>query len=277
MSDHPKHTSRSYLEVIEQIFARWTNYRASSVNMAVSDADDMLIAGHLDHYLSVGTSALEAISEAMILARKTHVGSVLDMPCGYGRVTRHLVKFFPDSQISVSEIDKAKQQFCESTFGASGIDLAPDFAGEPPRQFDLIFVGSLLTHLDEELFTRAIRYLLKALLPAGLLVVTTHGRHATAVGAKAGQVHPKTLRNFVNNGFAYEGPPDDGASRTAPSWLLRMLESLPDVRMLGYKEQGWADFQDVFVIERAPLDALIYPRPVKPRWFSFPRPFRAKL
>jgi len=188
-SDHSKHTNRSYLEVIEQISARWTNYRASSVNMAVSDADDMLTAGHLDH--CVGTSALEVISEAMILARKTHVGSVLDMPCGYGRVTRHLVKFFPDSQISVSEIDKAMQQFCESTFGASGLDLAPDFAGEPPRQFDLIFVGSLLTHLDEELFTCAIHYLLKALLPAGLLVVTTHGRHATAVGAKAGQVHQK--------------------------------------------------------------------------------------
>src|SRR5262249_53903643 len=128
--------------------ARWAQYRAESVDLTISDRDDMFVAGQLDHYLWAGTSALEVISEAMLLGRKTRFHSLLDIPCGYGRVTRHLVKFFSDSEIFVSEIDKAKQAFCASTFGGREIDLPTDFSGEPTRHFDLIFVGSLLTHLD---------------------------------------------------------------------------------------------------------------------------------
>src|SRR5262249_43255454 len=161
------------------------------IDLTISPHDDMFVAGELASYLFVGTSALEVISEAMLLARKTHFADVLDVPCGYGRVTRHLVKFFPESQIFVSEIDRAKQGFCASTFGAQGIDLPPDFTGEPSRCFDLIFVGSLLTHLNEARSVNLLRYLLKALSEGGLLIVTTHGRHATAVPASRGLLEEK--------------------------------------------------------------------------------------
>ena len=75
--------------------ARWAQYRAESVDLTLSERDGMLVAGQLDHYLWAGTSALEIISEAMLLARKTPFH-----------------KFFPDSEIFVSKIDKAKQALC---------------------------------------------------------------------------------------------------------------------------------------------------------------------
>jgi SAM-dependent methyltransferase len=162
------HDEQSFRAVTQAVLARWAQYRAESVDLTISGRDDMFGAGQLDHYVWAGTSALEIISEAMVLARKTRFHSVLDMPCGYGRVTRHLVKFFPDSEIFVSEIDKDKQMFCASTFGGREIDLPTNFSGEPTRHFDMIFVGSLLTHLDASQSNDAIRYLLKSLLEGGL-------------------------------------------------------------------------------------------------------------
>jgi SAM-dependent methyltransferase len=253
----------SILEATEGLIARWANYRAETLDQRISQHDDMF-EGDIQHYLFAGRSALEVISEAMLLARKTRFDYLLDVPCGYGRVTRHLVKFFPDSQIFVSEKDKAKQHFSASTFGTKELDLPLDFCGEPTCQFDLIFVGSLLTHLNERLSISALRYLLKSLSEGGLLIVTTHGRYATMLTSSPGQLEQKA-RQFMRNGFGYEGGSTYGSSRMAPSWVLRIFESMPDARVLGHKEQGWSCFQDVFVVEKT--TGWTWPRP-DGRWIA---------
>jgi SAM-dependent methyltransferase len=254
-----------FLAATQALLARWAQYGAASVDVTISDRDDMFVAGQLDHYLWAGRAALEIISEAMLLARKTRFDSLLDMPCGYGRVTRHLVKFFSESELFVSEIDKAKQTFCASTFGGREIDLPADFSGEPTRQFDLIFVGSLLTHLDATQSIDAIRYLLKSLSQGGLLIITTQGRYATSQAASLGYLRHSTLRSFMRNGFGYEARAGgDNRMVMAPSWVLRTLEAMPDVRVLGYKEQGWALHQDVFVLEK--VTGWTWARPLKSRW-----------
>jgi SAM-dependent methyltransferase len=258
------HEEQALLAVAEALLARWARYRADSVDLTISEHDEMFVAGHLPHYLFVGTSALEIISEAMLLARKTSFRNLLEVPCGYGRITRHLVKFFSDSEIFVSEIDKVKQKFCASTFGVKEIGLPPDFSGDPACRFDLIFVGSLLTHLNASLCVNVLRYLVKALSERGLLIFTTSGRYATTVAAGAGHLEPRTLHNFLGKGFGYEGSPSYGDSRMAPSWVLRTLESMPDVRVLGHKEQGWALLQDAFVIEKA--SGWTWSRHLRSRW-----------
>lgn len=261
----PARDEQPFVAVNQALSARWAQYRAESVNLTISNCDDMFVAGERDHYLLAGTSALEIISEAMLLARKTRFRSLLDMPCGYGRVTRHLVKFFPDSEVFVSEIDKAKQTFCASTFGGREIDLPADFSGEPARQFDMIFVGSLLTHLDANQSIDAIRYLLKSLAEGGLLIMTIQGRYATSQSASLGYLRPDTLRSFMHKGFGYESRAGgDNRMAMAPSWLLRIVESMPDARVLGHKERGWALHQDVFVIEKAA--DWTWARPLKSRW-----------
>jgi SAM-dependent methyltransferase len=218
----------AHIEAIEKLSARWARYLTANIDKTIAPNDDMFVAGELDHYLFVGISALQVVSEAMLLAPKTELPKILDLPCGFGRATRHFVKFFPDSDIFVSEIDKEKQAFASTQFHAQGFDVPPDFLGEPADRFDLIFVGSLFTHLNEDLSINALRYLTTALSEGELLIFTTHGRYATMVARNAGptQLHPETSNAFLSEGFGYQGGPTYGASFMAPSWVLRVLEAM---------------------------------------------------
>jgi len=246
--------------VMESLLARWAKYRASEIDMTIAPNEDMMSPGEFnaEHYLAVGLSAVEVVSEAMVISGKMEFAKILDLPCGFGRVARHFVKFFPDSQIFASEVDKAKQSFTASQFGLSEFDAPADFLGEPPDRFDLIFVGSLLTHLNTELTTNALRYLIAALAENGLLIFTTHGRHATNRSRMALQLD--ALTGFLRDGFGYQGDPTYGTTFAAPSWYFRYLETCQDARVLAFKERGWAGLQDAVVVQKAP--AWTQPRPL---------------
>src|SRR5438105_4377198 len=108
------------IEVMESVLARCRDYRSANIDLTLSPDDDMYARADpnaMERYLSVGVSAIELISEAMLLARRAEFARVLDLPCGCGRVTRHLVQFFRDSQIFVSDIERNKQAFVTSQFG----------------------------------------------------------------------------------------------------------------------------------------------------------------
>ena len=68
-----------------------------------------------EQYFEVGRSAIEVIVAAMIAAEKTEIATVLDLPCGGGRVTRHLMALFPDAELFVGDLDRA----CESSLPKS--------------------------------------------------------------------------------------------------------------------------------------------------------------
>src|SRR5207253_2279296 len=71
-------------------------------------------------------------------------------PSGYGRVTRVLRARFPDAAITVCDIDRAGVAFASARFGARGVCSLDDFRLlELGEAFDLIWVGSLITHFPE--------------------------------------------------------------------------------------------------------------------------------
>jgi hypothetical protein len=93
-------------------------------------------------------------------------------------VTRHLIKLLPDAELFVSDLDKTLEAFTVSHFGGIPVDAGRDFEVAPPRTFDLIFVGSLVTHLDAPMFEQALNWFKGALSPEGVLVLTAAGRRA---------------------------------------------------------------------------------------------------
>src|SRR5262245_53000610 len=68
----------------------------------------------LAHYLSDALSAIENMEASLAAAGRTwrDVGSCLDLPSGYGRVTRHLVQRIEARRITACDIDAQAVRFC---------------------------------------------------------------------------------------------------------------------------------------------------------------------
>ena len=164
-------------QVLNAVSERSLRYDRAEISQELA-ATDVMYTGSMAHYLAVGRSAIGVIARAMLLTEKTEFSSVLDLPCGGGRVTRHLIKLLPDAELFVSDLDKGLEDFTVNQFGGTTIDAGRDFDVAPPRSFDLIFVGSLVTHLDAPMFERALNWFTNALSPEGVLVLTTAGRRA---------------------------------------------------------------------------------------------------
>lgn len=271
--------------VLERCLARWRRYEAETVDPAVSPHDDMLVdtpEGRA-HYHHVGLSALRLITEAMLLTGRTDPARILDLPCGGGRVTRHLVTFFPEAEISVADLDARKVADVVAQFGVTAITSSKDFSAPLPGAYDLIFVGSLVTHFDAPLFARAVNVMIDALAPGGVLVLTSAGRNWAAlagvqdrdaglvplrwwraalalVGGKKASHRLRVLESdYARHGFGYTEVrswtrlygQSYGGSFAAPSWLMRVVEERNDALVIGLKERGFDNLLDATLIQRA--------------------------
>jgi trans-aconitate methyltransferase len=194
---------------------------------------------------------------------------VLDLPCGHGRVLRHLVKLFPGATFDACDLDAEGVRFCERTFGARGIVSSEELANVAfDRSYDLIWVGSLFTHTSEERTLRWLRFLTEQLSPKGVLVATFHGRWSESVHTVAPYLNDVGWRSLVEEyrrtGYGYSNyeateshayvRESYGVAMAQPHILVRGFEAIPGVRLLVYRERGWLDHQDVAVLGRPAFD-----------------------
>jgi SAM-dependent methyltransferase len=118
-----------------------------------------------EHYVEVILSALKLFDYAGSRGFAPAAGprTILDLPCGYGR-----------ADITVCDIDRDAVDFCARKFKATGVYGTRDFEGmEIGRSFDLIWVGSLVTHFSADQTIKFIRCMMRHLSPNGLLILTT--------------------------------------------------------------------------------------------------------
>ena len=102
--------------------------------------------------------------------------SFLDFGSGYGRVSRFLPFVFgTDTEIFTSEVKGEAVRFCKNELGFNGIHHGSQAESFPTdKQFDLIFAGSIFSHLPEKLLVEWLEKLTEVLSPKGLLLFTTH-------------------------------------------------------------------------------------------------------
>ena len=228
---------------------------------SISPKDDMY-AGYREQYFRIGRSALRNILYAMRMADQETFGSILDLPCGHGRVLRYLKARFPNARITASDLDRDAVDFCASTFNARGIYSEKDIRNvRMQEKFNLIWCGSLLTHLDKTLWEDLLFFFSEHLSDQGILVFTTHGRktvHWIATGqckfGLADNEIPLLLKEYQSKGFGYLNYPglsDYGISASTPAWVLSELQRHPELRLLFYHELGWDDHQDVIACVRS--------------------------
>ena len=112
---------------------------------------DRMFKGNRDAYFNAGFSALKNVRLAMLAAGIGDFAEILDFPSGHGRVLRYLRADFPNARVTACDIEIPAADFCEKAFGATKVLGHEDpWEIKLPGHYDLIWVGSLLTHLNKD-------------------------------------------------------------------------------------------------------------------------------
>jgi SAM-dependent methyltransferase len=237
----------------------------------IAPDDGMNMSGP-EAYYRFGLTALSYIRLALQVAGALEPRNILDLPSGHGRVLRMLKAAFPDADVTACDIDRAAVDFCAETF-----DAIPAYSTEDVTNlrlegdYDLIWCGSLLTHLGAEGWRRFLPWFEGHLREGGVLVFTTAGRWVAGgirngrrkfapPGGAPGQLRASDLHRLVaayeRDGFGYEPyldfETDYGISLASPAWVCRELEGCPSLELLMYSERGWNGRQDAVACVRRP-------------------------
>jgi SAM-dependent methyltransferase len=235
----------------------YEHYKSRGVVADIAFDDVMHNTGQ-DWYFYVGESAINAVLSALTLSRLSVVMSILDLPCGHGRVARHLRAAFPNAELAVCDIDPAGVKFCADTFYGrpilSAAELTSVALGGP---FDIIWIGSLFTHVSRDRTERWLRFLCEHLSKNGVLLASFHGsfardvhlRHYPMIGADE---WARIEQQCESTGYGYEAYPaqEYGISFSRAATIVEIACGIPGTRILSYTERGWAEHHDVLAIAR---------------------------
>lgn len=114
----------------------------------------------LKEYFHTGAEAADYIYGFAPKAKK-----ILDFGCGYGRVSRFLKVRFPEADLLVSDPKKSAMDFQIENLKTIADDHSP---------VNLIFAGSVFTHLPKKLFQNSLHELMTRLVEGGVLILTLH-------------------------------------------------------------------------------------------------------
>jgi hypothetical protein len=168
---------------------------------------------------------------------------------------------FPDAEITAADLDRDAVDFCVATFGAVPVYSAPKPADIAlPRRFDLVWCGSLLTHLSADRWPGFLELFRDHTNPRGITVFTTHGS-TTADWMSCGQylyaLQPnqaeQVLADYREHGFGYSdygAGSDYGVSVSAAGWVHAAIARVAGWRLVAHFPRAWDDHHDVWACVR---------------------------
>lgn len=145
--------------------------------------DDDMFTGSLEHYESVGKQLASFVGNAAGLLGLSSP-KILELPCGYGRVTRHLVGMFPKDNILSCDIMVPATDFVAREFGVRvhpAQNPVHELTGIDSASFHIAVMGSLITHLSAANSETLLKHFFRVLRPGGMAIVTTHGARSRQI------------------------------------------------------------------------------------------------
>jgi SAM-dependent methyltransferase len=127
-----------------------------------------------------------------------------------------------------------------------------------PQNYDLIFVGSLITHLPIDAVSELLDALARVLQPGGLLIFSTQGEtcleHLDWYGNDFARAERWFRTHLDQDGhcfMSYRGQRGYGVALHVRDFIERhMRERHPFLRLLRFSERGWDRHQDVWSYQR---------------------------
>lgn len=238
-------------------FEQLSGASLEELNYEVSP-NDCMFDGRMAVYLGGGLDSLDGISRG--LAGRSPE-SILDFGCGHGRVLRFLKLAFPEARLTASDIDEDAVQFCRDRLGVPAFLSAEDprEIPDPGGPFDLIWVGSMFTHIDADRWRLFMRFFESLLAQEGTLVFTIQGPSA-AERLRSGIVDlslgrestERLLADFKDFSYVdYPGQHNYGISLSTIEWVKQLIASETALAVTDYHEQGWGGHQDGVTARRA--------------------------
>ena len=230
-----------------------------SLSTEILDSDAMF-KNNENHYFLCGASALSVILRALDLPGNFSPSTILDFGCGAGRVTRWLRAAFPNANIHACDIRESDLEFVKDAFNTetciSGIDI-PKL--QPLKFYDLIWVGSVFTHLSNQRSTLLYEKLMSWLNPGGFLIFSTHGRFVFHLSKTTNYGIDKLdwitlLKDYEASGYGYADYPSQsgyGISLSTTKWWTLLIENHPPSRLAFFSERAWDQHHDVFCVQKS--------------------------
>jgi SAM-dependent methyltransferase len=251
-----------------------------TVKLEISSEDNMFVKGDEDHYFNVGLSGLKQILISLSCAQKdkSEIKTILDFASGWGRELRFIKAYFPNAEITAGEVDKKALRFCKDKFGVDILLSDNDFGQiQTAKKFDLIWCGSLITHLNRSKSAKLLEFFCNVLNEDGILSFTTQGRFAKHLLDTEKYMYnldkeeSETLKQqYELTGYGYvdyRGVNDYGLSLIKPSWIIEFLEKNENIKIILYNEKGYDNHQDVVACLKRPI-SYIPKRPWMDRWID---------
>lgn len=161
------------------------------------------------------------------------IGRALDFGCGCGRLLLEAVRRWPQIRWSGSDVDKRAIDWCAAHLPGAQVVVNSPLPPLPfsDAEFDLIWCGSVFTHLDESSQDAWLGELVRTLAPAGHLLASVHGPDVWA-----GLPQP-TVRRIRNHGFVFARVAGDEGIH--PKWYQAAWHTGD------YIERHWSQFVEV--------------------------------
>lgn len=231
--------------------------------------NDGMYYGDGAQYFRVGLSAMHGIDEAVKRAGLQAINNILDLPCGGGRVLRFLRMRFPEAKLTACDLQRDMVDFCARQFAAKAVYSKESFDEVRfDEAFNLIWSGSLATHLDQRGIRSLLALFARSLAANGVALVTTHGERAIQKLTNHELDYGITDRQIENivaayraTGYGFTNYPEVtayqvsqeaqyGVSLTSPEWMRKQFGHSA-LREVFFQPHGWNDHQDVYGVVKA--------------------------
>lgn len=210
------------------------------------DPAKFIPAGHRAHRRLL--AALEQAGVNLYRQRR-----VLDWGCGCGRVIRHWLPFVDTHRIHGSDINSDMIGWCRDNLPFAEFSVCPLYppTGYETGSFDLLFGGSVLTHLSLSAHIAWMREIWRLLAPGGVAVLTFHGAHYFV--SRVYRADSVVTMNVIDDGlFAMRANAEEGANSynafTQPLVMDRIFR--PFERLWHGPRHGILGDQDTVVLRK---------------------------
>ncbi|MHB1535742.1 MAG: class I SAM-dependent methyltransferase [Acidimicrobiales bacterium] len=234
-------------------------------------ANDLMIprrvAEHVSGYVGSGQQIATLVGEHLgEVAPKGSSLAGLDLGCGYGRVLRHLVVDLPSVHWTAADVDRSAVRFCRREFGVAGV-VCSGVMNEtrfPEAPFDVVWMGSLLTHLPPAAAQDMWALLRANMHSGGLLALSTHGPacldHIEDLVPNGSKQAGRLSSDLAVSGVAYVRYPhyrriEYGLAFHTTEAVASQVRHVfgPGTELLTVQPRGWLEMQDLYVFRTGEL------------------------